>query len=110
MKLKNFRGLQVGSFESRLGAEMARLIENLGGAPHVAPSMREVPVEEHQEVLSFGEKLLAGKIQMVILMTGVGTRALVKILGSKFSPADILKALSKTTLVVRGPKPLKALG
>ncbi len=107
---KNFRGLRVGSFESRMKAEMARLIENLGGEAHVAASMREVPVEQHKDVLAFGEHLLAGEIQMVILMTGVGTRALIKILSSKFPQADLLAALSKTTLVVRGPKPLKALG
>ena len=36
---KNFSGLRVGAFESRLQSEMQKLIENLGGVAFVAPSM-----------------------------------------------------------------------
>lgn len=105
----NFSGLRVGSFESRMQAEMTQLIQNMGGVPTVVPSMREVPVDEHKEVLQFGNDLLAGKIDVLILMTGVGTRALVKILNSKNSPDKIHAALAKIKLVARGPKPIKAL-
>lgn len=108
--MPNFAGLRVGSFESRMQAEMEKLISNLGGKPAVAPSMREVPVDEHKEVLAFGEQLLAGQVDMLILMTGVGTRALVKILSSKHPQEKIVAALSKTNIVARGPKPIRALG
>jgi len=43
------RRLLVGAFESRLAAEMSRLIEAHGGRPMVAPSMREIPLEENRE-------------------------------------------------------------
>ena len=71
-----FDGLRVGAFESRKQAEITRLIENLGGVPTVAPSMREVPLEENKEAVRFGEELLAGRISVLILFTGVGTRTL----------------------------------
>lgn len=92
-----------------MSREMEQLISNLGGKPTVAPSMREVPVDEHRDVLAFGDDLIAGRIQMIVLMTGVGTRSLVKILSSKIPQEKIVSALSTTILVARGPKPVKAL-
>ena len=71
---KGFGGLQVAAFESRMAAEMSRLIEAHGGRPLVAPSMREVPLEEHTDVLAFGDRLLAGEFDILVLMTGVGTQ------------------------------------
>ncbi len=104
-----FARLRVGAFESRLQSEMTRLIENLKGVPTVAPSVREVPLEENKEAFSFGEELMKGDIDMLILMTGVGTRTLVKTLELKYPLAEIIAALKEITLVARGPKPVKAL-
>ncbi len=109
VKPADFSGLKVGAFESRMKAEMTRLIENLHGVPSVAPSMREVPLEENKEAFVFWEELNAGRIDMVILMTGVGTRTLIKALSTKVPTADVTKALEKTIVLVRGPKPVKAL-
>src|SRR4051812_32030606 len=90
-------------------AEMTRLIENLGGVASVAPSVREVPLEEQRDVVRFWGKARQSQIDVLILMTGVGTRTLIQAL-SKHAPMDqILAAFQKMTLVVRGPKPVKAL-
>lgn len=105
----SFAGLRVGSFESRMQAEMTRLIENLNGKPFVAPSVREVPLDENKEAFAFWEELRHGRVDMVILMTGVGTRTLIKTLSTKVPAADVTAAIEKTTIVVRGPKPVKAL-
>ena len=67
-------GLRVLSLESRRAAEMAKLIENYGGRAIVAPSMREVPLESNTEALEFARTLAANGFDMVILLTGVGTR------------------------------------
>ncbi len=56
-----FAGLRVAAFESRMAEQMIQLIERHGGRPLVAPSMREVPLEENSDVLRFGERLLAGE-------------------------------------------------
>ncbi|MCZ6469301.1 MAG: uroporphyrinogen decarboxylase, partial [Candidatus Dadabacteria bacterium] len=49
------------------------------------------------------------KFDIVILMTGVGTRALLKAVTTKYPEKEFIKALKKTTIVVRGPKPIAAL-
>jgi hypothetical protein len=69
-------GLRVVSFESRRSAELAELIRNYGGEPLQAPSMREVPLIDQREALAFGETLLTGDWDVLILLTGVGTRML----------------------------------
>jgi uroporphyrinogen-III synthase len=104
-----FAGLRVAAFESRMAEQMVQLIERYGGRPLVAPSMREVPLEENADVLCFGERLLAGEFHMVILLTGVGTRFMLKVLDTRWPRAQMVAALGKTTTVVRGPKPLAVL-
>lgn len=90
-------------------AEMARLIARQHGTPVVAPSLREVPNEANVDALAFGERLLAGDVDVVLLLTGVGTRRLVTVLEARHPRARLVEALGWTTLVARGPKPVKAL-
>ncbi len=108
-----FQGLRVGALESRMAQEMERLITRHGGIPVVAPSMKELPLSDHPQALAFGETLLSGEVDVVVLLTGVGCRTLLDILETRF-PLDAIKdALQNTILVVRGPKPagvVKALG
>lgn len=108
-----FDGLRILSLESRRAEEMATLIRKQGGEPFIAPSMREVDIQEHEEAFRFGERLVSGEYDSVIFTTGVGTKMLWKVLLTRHSEADLKSALMKTTLVVRGPKPsgtLRELG
>jgi uroporphyrinogen-III synthase len=105
----NLSGLKVVSFESRRAKEMAELIRRYGGEPISAPSMREVPLSENHAALELLPKLEAGKFDLLILMTGVGTRTLNELLLTKYPQERILSALGKTRLVARGPKPVAAL-
>jgi uroporphyrinogen-III synthase len=105
----SFDGLRVLALESRRADEIATLIRKQGGVPFVAPSMREVPLEDNNEAFEFGERLLAGAYDCVILLTGVGTRTLWKALLTRYAEADLKAALSRITVVVRGPKPSAAL-
>ncbi|MGB2693079.1 MAG: uroporphyrinogen decarboxylase [Thermodesulfobacteriota bacterium] len=105
----NFNGLKVTSFESRRASAIEKLILYHGGVPRVAPSMREVPISESKEALKFAKELIAGNFDMVVLMTGVGTRALVKAVSTKYPEKEFLKSLKRTTIVARGPKPVAAL-
>jgi uroporphyrinogen-III synthase len=104
-----FDGLRVLSLESRRAEEMATLIRKQGGEPFVAPSMREVPIEQHDEAFAFAGRLLGGEFDCVILLTGVGTRLLWKALLARYIERDLLASLQRLTLVVRGPKPSAAL-
>ncbi|WP_447984851.1 uroporphyrinogen-III synthase [Nitrospira sp. Nam74] len=104
-----FNGLRVAAFESRMADEMSRLIERYGGQALVAPSMQEVPLQDNREVLEFGRRLFAGDVDIVILLTGVGTKAMIDVLRTQDDLDRIRTALSKTTLMVRGPKPKAVL-
>jgi uroporphyrinogen-III synthase len=104
-----FSGLCVLSLESRRGPEMAKLIANHGGEATVAPSMREVPLETNTEALAFATKLLCGEFDMVIFLTGVGTRALARVVETIYPLSEYLARLRDIAVVVRGPKPLAVL-
>ena len=105
----NLNGLRVVAFESRMAAETANLIRKHGGVPIVAPAMREVPLEDNHAALDFADRLLAGEYDMVILLTGIGVRALFKVMETRHSRAALIAALARTTLVARGPKPSAAI-
>ena len=104
-----FNGLRVLALESRRAEEMATLIRKQGGEPFVAPSMREVPLEELAGAFDFASRLLGGEFDCVVLLTGVGTRLLWKTLLTRYSSEELLAAIRKVTVVVRGPKPSAAL-
>jgi uroporphyrinogen-III synthase len=104
-----FDGLRVVAFESRRATEIAELIRRQGGDPFVAPSMREAPIENNPEAFEFAERLFRGEFDMLIFLTGVGTRALDKVLASRYPPEAFAEALRKITVVARGPKPAAAL-
>jgi uroporphyrinogen-III synthase len=108
-KQNGLAGLRVLALESRRAVEMAKLIENYGGRAIVAPSMREVPLESNTEALAFARDLMAGSFAMVIFLTGVGTRALARVVEAAYSLEDFRTALKKVVVVARGPKPVAAL-
>lgn len=90
---------------------MTRLIERNAGLPLVVPALREVPIplQNNSSVFRFGVKLILQQIDILILMTGVGTKALLDILQTRYPLAELIEALRKAIIVTRGPKPLAAL-
>ncbi len=109
MSMSNFAGMRVLALESRRSEEMAKLITGAGGVPTVAPSMREVPLESNIEALAFADSLLAGRFDVVIFLTGVGTRALARVVETAHPREQIVEALRRVVVVARGPKPVAAL-
>src|SRR6266568_712839 len=105
----DFDGLRVLALESRRALEVASVISTYGGTPIVAPALREVPLESNAEALAFAAALLRGELDIVIFLTGVGTRALVSAVEQVCSREDFVSALARTSVVARGPKPLAVL-
>jgi uroporphyrinogen-III synthase len=104
-----FDGLRVLSLESRRSTEIERLIRGQRGEPFVAPSMREVPLADNPQAFEFAEKLFRGDFDMMILLTGVGTRLLNDVLSTRYREDSFKNALRELTLVVRGSKPMAVL-
>lgn len=104
-----FAGLHVAAFESRRAEEMGRMIARFRGVPLVSPSMREVPLGHNQAAIDFAHRIITGQIDVMLFLTGVGTRFLVRQVERHVDLARFLAALSDMKSVVRGPKPLAAL-
>lgn len=109
MTEQGFLGITVAAFESRMAAEMTRLIERYGGRPSVAPSLRELPIQDNPAALRFGVRLIEGQVDVLVLMTGVGTTALFHILKSRHPMSSIMVGVKQTAVVARGPKSVAAL-
>jgi uroporphyrinogen-III synthase len=105
----SFAGMRVVTLESRRAEEMARLIRNQQGDPFAAPSMREAPLEDNGEAFRFADRMFAGDFDMMVFLTGVGTRALNKLLATRHPAERFAEALRGLTVVARGPKPVAAL-
>jgi len=105
----SFKGKRVLALESRRAPEIAELIRRQGGDPFVAPSMREIPLEENSALTLFAERLFAGEFDMMVLMTGVGTRQMNRALAEAYQEKAFADALGELTVVARGPKPVAAL-
>lgn len=109
MPKQDFHGLRVLSLESRRAAEISSLIATYGGESISAPSMREVPLAENQEALRFVRELISGSFDIVVFLTGVGARALLKVVADDQPVDPFLQALRHVKVVARGPKPLAVL-
>jgi uroporphyrinogen decarboxylase len=88
---------------------MAHMIAKRGGVPFVSPSMREVAIDRNEAAIDFANRLITGGIDVVIFMTGVGTRILVQQVERYVDRARFLAAVSDIKSVARGPKPHAAL-
>jgi len=76
----------------------------------VAPSMREVPIESNAEAVKFIDDLVAGEFDVVVLLTGVGTRVLLDIVQRvQGTRKRLIDALTEAVVVCRGPKPLAVM-
>jgi uroporphyrinogen decarboxylase len=105
----SFDGLRVASFESRKAEDTERMIERFGGVAFVSPSMREIPVDADRSVVEFGHRLITGQIEVVILLTGVGTREMLSRIERHIDRERFLHALADVKTIVRGPKPLAVM-
>ncbi len=104
-----FAGATVVVFESRRADIMAKSVATYGGQAISAPSMQEIPLAKHPEAFAFAEKLFAGTIDVLICMTGVGTRLLLEVLSTRHETSQVVEALGRLTVVARGPKPVRVL-
>jgi uroporphyrinogen-III synthase len=109
MSGEGFGNLRVLSLESRRSREMGLLITNHGGQATVVASTREVPSGPNAEESAFARGLVQGQFQVVIFMTGVGTRALAHAIDPECSRERLVAGLNQLAVIARGPKPVAVL-
>jgi uroporphyrinogen-III synthase len=106
-EVRALAGLRVVVFESRRAAELARMLERHGATVLSAPALREAPLPPSPAIAELARALAAGEVAALVLLTGVGTRALAPELAP--DPVALPALFAKTRVVARGPKPLAAL-
>ena len=99
--------LRVVIFEARRAGELATMLARHGAEVQRAPALREASLGTRPEALELARRLEAGEVDLVVLLTGVGTRALAAALAEACPHLGSL--LARTRIVARGPKPLAAL-
>jgi uroporphyrinogen-III synthase len=103
------KGKRVAILESRLGKQLAGLVESRGGTAVHAPALAEVPDLDPAQIEALVRSLQASPAKVVVFQTGVGTRALFGATDTLGLTPDLKKNLEKAIVVARGPKPTGAL-
>ena len=99
----------VAILETRTGAHLGELIARRGGIPMLAPALEEVPDVDPQAVIALVASWRTDPFNIVIFQTGVGTRALFQATDAAGLTGEFLQHLNRSTVVVRGPKPVGEL-
>lgn len=99
----------VAILESRMSAQAAALLARAGLEAFSAPALDEEPLDASGAVAAFIDDLAARRIQVVVLLTGAGVRALAREAERAGRRDELLDGLRAATLACRGPKPVAAL-
>lgn len=97
----------VGLLESRQSGELAAMVLRLGGVPVCAPAVQEKPTSEDAGPVI--ARIIAGEFPVLIAMTGASVTALFDAAERLGSREALQQALTRMTIVCRGPKPQTAL-
>ena len=102
-------GQTIAYVEARFLSEMGSLIERHGGVPYAAPVLQEIYATDTPEVVELIDDLCGGRVEIAILQTGVGTRALFEAADARGQLPELLTALDGMTVLARSPKPAAVL-
>ncbi len=102
-------GKVIACIEARMQSEMGALVERHGGIPLAAPVLQEVYNTDTPEVAGLIDDLCAGRVDIAVLQTGVGTRALFGAAEALGRGKELLAALDRVTVIARSPKPASVL-
>jgi uroporphyrinogen-III synthase len=99
----------VAILETRTGEHLGELIARRGGVPMLAPALEEVPDVDPRVLASLLAQWRSNPFTMAIFQTGVGTRALFQATDAAGLTGELLRHLSSSLVIVRGPKPVGEL-
>ena len=102
-------GKVVAYLETRMGSEMGALIERHGGVPYPAPVLQEIYRSDSPDVQQLVDDLCRGSVQIMVLLTGVGTQALIESASAMGRREEFLHSLDQRTIIARSPKPARVL-
>ncbi len=92
-----------------MSGAMADLIRKHGGEAVEAPALREVPIGGNPEAIAFADALVRDEFDLVVFLTGVGTKFLAQEIETRYPREEWVAALRRARVAIRGPKPLGPL-
>ncbi|MBM3995527.1 MAG: uroporphyrinogen-III synthase [Planctomycetes bacterium] len=95
--------------EGRQLEELAAMLEKEGATPLRCPMLSILDAPDDTPILAWLDLLQRGEFNWVILLTGEGLRRLVACADRHDRRDSVIGALSKTQMLIRGPKPGRAL-
>src|SRR5687768_2951317 len=103
------RGKTIALAEGRQLEELAALLQDEGAAVFRCPMLSILDAPDADAVGAWLGELIAGEFGLVILMTGEAVLRLAGFARRQGRHAEYVAALNRAPLLVRGPKPVKAL-
>lgn len=97
-------GHRVAVTADRRAEEQVALLERRGASTVLAPTVRTVPIIDGDQLSSAIDRLIAEPPEVVVLLTGIGTRGLFAVAEGLGRDDELLAALARATVITRGPK------
>lgn len=101
-------GKRIAIAGDRRFEDIERIVAKQGGVALSRPMMRSAPLDD-PETMSAVLRLCDEGCDWLLLVTGMGTRAMVEVAETLGRKADLLKRMGEARLAVRGYKTVKAL-
>ncbi|PWC33227.1 uroporphyrinogen-III synthase [Azospirillum sp. TSO35-2] len=95
--------------ESRDLDLFAGMMEQHGAETIRCPMVKILDLDDPAPAMAWLDRLLAGGFDDIILLTGEGLRRLMTVARRMEREADVVAAIGRTRVFVRGPKPVKVL-
>ena len=105
----SLNGKVIAFVEARMRSEMGSLIQRNGGTPYSAPVLQEIYLKDSPEVRQLVQDVCSGSVEVVVLLTGVGTRALIETAAAMGREEEFIRCLDQRTVIARSPKPARVL-
>lgn len=105
----SLNGKTIAYVEARMRSEMGSLIQRNGGVPYSAPVLQEIYLKDSPDVRRLVQDVCSGAVNVMVLLTGVGTRALIETAAAMDRQEEFLGALDQLTVIARSPKPARVL-
>jgi uroporphyrinogen-III synthase len=102
-------GQTVVLAEGRQLEELAQMLEEEGATPLRCPMVSILDAPDAAPVLAWIDDLIAGRFDLLVLMTGEALRRLLGFAERAGRRDAFVQALARTPVVTRGPKPVRAL-
>ena len=109
MPEKPLAGRHIVVPESRELDLFARMLEEQGAVTLRCPMVTIVDADDPAPVQAWVERLLAGRMDDLILLTGEGLRRLLATAKGLSRETEMIEALGRVRTITRGPKPARAL-